>query len=153
MTLATAGALERYGEGTNGAKTLPAHVRERLDYELGVITKTGLPSPKQKFDVVVEATGSSQGLSTAVAMTNPRGTLVMKSTVHDRAAVDFSHIIVQEISLVGSRCGRFEPALKLLKTGKLNLDPMIDSRFSLAQAPQAFERANEKGVLKVLLDG
>lgn len=121
--------------------------------KVGVITKTGVPPAKRKFDVVVEATGSSQGLASAVAMTNARGTVVMKSTVHDRAAVDFSHIIVQEISLIGSRCGRFKPALKLLKSGKLNLDAMIDSRFPLSEAPRAFERANEKGVLKVLLDG
>ena len=86
-------------------------------------------------------------------MTNARGTVVMKSTVHDRAAVDFSHVIVQEISLIGSRCGRFEPAVKLLKSGKLNLDAMIDSRFPLSEAVQAFARASEKGVLKVLLDG
>ena len=118
--------------------------------KVGVTTKLGLP--KGKFDLVVDATGSCAGLSSALAMTNPRGTIVMKSTVHDRAAVDFSHIIVQEITLVGSRCGRFAPALKLLKSGRLNLDAMIDSRFPLAQAPRAFERANEKGVLKVLLD-
>lgn len=118
--------------------------------KVGVTTKLGLP--KGKFDLVVDATGSCAGLSSALAMTNPRGTIVMKSTVHDRAAVDFSHIIVQEITLVGSRCGRFAPALKLLKSGRLNLDAMIDSRFPLAQAPRAFERANEKGVLKVVLD-
>ena len=117
--------------------------------KVGVITK----STKRKFDVVVEATGSSEGLAAAVAMTNARGTVVLKSTVHDPAAVDFSHIIVQEITLVGSRCGRFAPALKLLKSGRLNLDPMIDSRFPLAEARRAFERAHEKGVLKVLLDG
>ena len=121
--------------------------------QLGVIGTVGLPGAKRKFDVVVEATGSSQGLASAVAMTNARGTVVMKSTVHDRAAVDFSHVIVQEISLIGSRCGRLEPAVKLLKSGKLNLDAMIDSRFPLSEAVQAFARASEKGVLKVLLDG
>jgi len=86
-------------------------------------------------------------------MTNPRGTIILKSTVHDRTPVDMAHIIVQEITLIGSRCGRFGPALKLLKSGGLNLDAMIDSRFRLDEAPRAFERANEKGVLKVLLDG
>ena len=125
----------------------------KVSKKLGVIGTVGLPGAKRKFDVVVEATGSSQGLASAVAMTNARGTVVMKSTVHDRAAVDFSHVIVQEISLIGSRCGRFEPALKLLKSGKLNLDAMIDSRFPLSEAVQAFARANEKSVLKVLLDG
>ena len=128
------------------------HVRKlAVSRTLGVIGRTG--EPQGKFDIVVEATGSSAGLASAVAMTNPRGTVVLKSTVHDRAAVDFSHVIVQEITLVGSRCGRFAPALKLLRAGKLNLDAMIDSRFPLSEATRAFERANEKGVLKVLLDG
>ena len=121
--------------------------------KVGVMTKAGLPSAKQKFNLVVEATGSSAGLAAAVNMTHARGTIVLKSTVHDRAAVDFSHLIVQEITLIGSRCGRFAPALQLLKSGRLNLDPMIDSRFPLSEAPAAFARANENGVLKVLLDG
>lgn len=121
--------------------------------KVGVMTKAGLPSANQKFNLVVEATGSSAGLTAAVNMTHARGTIVLKSTVHDRAAVDFSHLIVQEITLIGSRCGRFAPALQLLKSGRLNLDPMIDSRFPLSEAPAAFARANENGVLKVLLDG
>jgi threonine dehydrogenase-like Zn-dependent dehydrogenase len=119
----------------------------------GAVTKVGPPKAGVKFDVVIEVTGSSEGLAAAVEMTNARGTIVLKSTVHDRTPVDMARIIVQEITLVGSRCGRFAPALKLLKSGRLNLDPMIDSRFPLADAPRAFERANEKGVLKVLLDG
>ncbi len=121
--------------------------------KVGVVTKTKLPSANQKFNLVVEATGSSAGLAAAVNMTQARGTIVLKSTVHDRAAVDFSHLIVQEITLIGSRCGRFGPALQLLKSGRMNLDPMIDSRFPLSEAPAAFARASEKGVLKVLLDG
>jgi len=85
---------------------------------MGVIGKVGLPSAKRKFDIVVDATGSSAGLASAVAITNARGTVVLKSTVHDRATVDFSHIIVQEITLVGSRCGRFAPALKTSQVGQ-----------------------------------
>ena len=120
--------------------------------KLGVTTKVGLPKSGTKFSLVVDATGSSAGLASAIAMTQARGTVVLKSTVHDPAAIDMAHVIVQEITLVGSRCGRFAPALKLLKSGQLNLDPMIDSRFSLADAQPAFTRANEPGVLKVLLD-
>jgi threonine dehydrogenase-like Zn-dependent dehydrogenase len=89
----------------------------------------------------------------AVHMTCPRGTLVMKSTVHDRAAIDTAPIIVNEITLVGSRCGRFAPALNLIAGGKLNLDPMIHARYPLRQGPAAFEKAASRGVLKVLLDG
>lgn len=120
---------------------------------VGVKTSTSPPKPSTKFDIVVEATGSAEGFATAARMTNPRGTIVLKSTVHDRTPVDMAHIIVQEITLVGSRCGRFAPALNLLKSKKLNIDPMIHARFPLAEAPRAFERASEKGVLKVLLDG
>jgi alcohol dehydrogenase len=124
-----------------------------ISKKIGVITRRGLPKSGTKFDLVVECTGSSGGLSTAVEMTNARGTIVLKSTVNDRTPVDMASIIVQEITLVGSRCGRFAPALKLLRSGRLNLDPMIDSRFPLAEATRAFERAKEKGVLKVLLNG
>lgn len=118
----------------------------------GVKTRIGAPS-KPTFDIVVDATGSVDGINEAIAMTRSRGTIVLKSTVHNRATLDLAHIIVQELTLVGSRCGRFAPALKLLRSGRLNLDPMIDSRFPLSEAPRAFARAAEKGVLKVLLDG
>lgn len=107
----------------------------------------------EKYRVVVEATGSSEGLRQAVAMTLARGIVVMKSTVHDRVEIDMAPVIVNEITLVGSRCGRFEAALKFLKSGKLNLAPMISDEFPLADAPRAFRRAAEKGVLKVLLRG
>ncbi|HWR51000.1 MAG TPA: alcohol dehydrogenase catalytic domain-containing protein [Bryobacteraceae bacterium] len=104
------------------------------------------------YDWVVEATGSADGLRQAVAMTRPRGTVVMKSTVHEPVAVDMAPVIVNEISLVGSRCGRFEPALALLARGAVRVAPMISERFPLERAPEAFARASEKGILKVLLD-
>ena len=71
--------------------------------------------PVAKYEFVVEATGSSEGLRQAVQMTQPRGTVVMKSTVHGLVSIDTAPVIVNEITLVGSRCGRFEPALKLLE--------------------------------------
>ncbi len=107
--------------------------------------------PCSEYRTVIDATGSASGLRQAVAMTKPRGTVVMKSTVHGEVALDFASVIVNEITLVGSRCGRFEPALELLRTGKVDVSRMIDSRFALADAPQAFKRAASKGVLKVLL--
>jgi alcohol dehydrogenase len=105
------------------------------------------------YDWVVEATGCAEGLRQAVAMTRPRGTVVLKSTVHGAVALDTAPVVVNEITLLGSRCGRFEPALRLLAGGKLRLDEMISDRFPLAQAPRAFARAVEPGVLKVLLHG
>ncbi|MFN0172889.1 MAG: MDR/zinc-dependent alcohol dehydrogenase-like family protein [Bryobacteraceae bacterium] len=107
--------------------------------------------PVSAFDWVVDATGSSEGLRTAVAMTRPRGTLILKSTMHGLVPVDTAPIIVNEITLIGSRCGRMEPALALLKARKLRVDHMITERFELRRAARAFERAAEKGVLKVLL--
>jgi alcohol dehydrogenase len=75
----------------------------------------------------------------------------MKSTVHGLVSIDTAPIIVHEITMVGSRCGRFEPALRLLKSGKVRVASMIHDTFSLKDAPRAFDRAAERGVLKVLL--
>lgn len=107
--------------------------------------------PQHAYSIVVDATGSSAGLEQAVRMTVPRGTVVLKSTVHDRVVIDAAPVIVNEISLVGSRCGRFPPALALLKAARVNVEPLIADRFELKDARQAFARAAERGVLKVLL--
>lgn len=111
----------------------------------------GKKTPTARFDWVVDATGSSEGLATAVQMTRPRGTVVMKSTVHDRVAIDMASVIVPEITLLGSRCGRFAPALKLLKDRKIDVLPMIHDRFPLREFPAAIHRAATRGTLKVLL--
>jgi alcohol dehydrogenase len=103
------------------------------------------------YDWVVEATGSADGLRQAIGMTRPRGTIVMKSTVHEPVSFDMAPVIVNEISLVGSRCGRVPPALALLARGAVNVESMISDRFPLQRAPEAFARASERGVLKVLL--
>jgi alcohol dehydrogenase len=84
-------------------------------------------------------------------MCEPRGTVVMKSTVHGLVQIDTAPAIVNEITLVGSRCGRFEPAIKLLASGKVRVDGMISDRFPLDRAPEAFAAAAKKGVLKILL--
>jgi threonine dehydrogenase-like Zn-dependent dehydrogenase len=110
---------------------------------------SGLPA--SRFDWVVEATGAPEGLGAAIRMARPRGTVIMKSTLHGEVPLDTAPAIVNEITLVGSRCGRFEPALELLAGGRLRLEEMISDRFPLAQAARAFERAAAGGVLKVLL--
>lgn len=107
--------------------------------------------PKRAFDLVVDATGSSSGLLDAVQMVKPRGIVVLKSTVHDAIQLNTAPIIVDEITLIGSRCGRFEPALKMLRKQQVNVKDMVDSEYRLAEAPKAFERAAKKGALKVLL--
>jgi 2-desacetyl-2-hydroxyethyl bacteriochlorophyllide A dehydrogenase len=118
----------------------------------GVSTEqAGKNLPERAYPVVVDATGSAKGLSAAVAMCVPRGTVVMKSTVHGRVRIDTAPVIVNEITLVGSRCGRFEPALRLLQSGRVKVDELISEEFPLDQAPRAFKRAAAKGVMKILL--
>jgi len=117
---------------------------------VGVTGELQVPDTPE-FPYVVDATGSAEGLRQAVALTLPRGTLIMKSTVAQRVEIDTAPIIVNEITLVGSRCGRFAPALELIASGRLNLDPMLSGEFALKDAPAAFARAQERGVLKVLL--
>jgi threonine dehydrogenase-like Zn-dependent dehydrogenase len=107
--------------------------------------------PQLAWPMVVDATGSAEGLRTAIAMCEPRGTVVMKSTVHGLVKLDTAPAIVNEVTLVGSRCGRFEPALRLLSQGKVNVAQMISETFPLAQAKRAFAKATTKGILKVLL--
>jgi alcohol dehydrogenase len=76
----------------------------------------------------------------------------MKSTVHEDVSIDTAHLIVNELILVGSRCGRFEPAIELLRSQKVNVKPMISAKFALRDAEAAFAEAARPGVLKVLLD-
>jgi threonine dehydrogenase-like Zn-dependent dehydrogenase len=125
----------------------------RISESVGVETEIAKSYPLAAFDYVVDATGSTAGLKQAVAMTRPRGTVILKSTVHGLVPIDTAPVIVNELTLVGSRCGRFEPAIKLLKSGKVRVSGMVADRFPLAQAEKAFARAAEPGVLKVLLDG
>ncbi|MBI2149830.1 MAG: zinc-binding dehydrogenase, partial [Acidobacteria bacterium] len=108
--------------------------------------------PEAAYDWVVEATGSRDGLRQAIRMTRPRGSVFMKSTVHGAVRIDAAPVIVNEITLVGSRCGRFEPALNLIQSGKVNVLDMISESMPLSQARRAFARARERGVLKVLLN-
>jgi 2-desacetyl-2-hydroxyethyl bacteriochlorophyllide A dehydrogenase len=113
----------------------------------------GTQMPIAEYEWVVDATGSSEGLKIAASMTRPRGTIILKSTLHGEVAIDTAPVIVNELTLVGSRCGRFEPALALLAAGKINVADMISAQLPLSQAPQAFELAANRGVLKVLLRG
>jgi alcohol dehydrogenase len=107
----------------------------------------------QRFTLVVEATGSAAGLALAQQLAAPRGTVVLKSTFHGAASVETWPIVVHELTLIGSRCGPFSRALKLLRGGgsRIDLRPMITKVFPLAEAPQAIRFASQRGVLKVLL--
>ncbi|MFZ5821029.1 MAG: MDR/zinc-dependent alcohol dehydrogenase-like family protein [Chloroflexota bacterium] len=104
-----------------------------------------------RWDVVVEATGSPDGFRLARRAIRPRGTLVMKSTYKGEMAVNFSSIVVDEIQVVGSRCGPFEPALRLLEKKEVDPSVLVAAEFKLGEALQAFEHAAQPGVLKVLV--
>jgi threonine dehydrogenase-like Zn-dependent dehydrogenase len=104
-----------------------------------------------RWDVVVEATGSPSGFSLARQAIRPRGTLVLKSTYKGELNVNFSSIVVDEINIVGSRCGPFEPALRLMESKQVDPTVLIMDEFELSDALKAFERAAGAGVLKVLV--
>jgi threonine dehydrogenase-like Zn-dependent dehydrogenase len=103
------------------------------------------------FDVVVEASGGPAGFDLALDLLRPQGRLVLKSTFHGATPVDAARVVVEEISVIGSRCGRFAPALELLARGAVDVGPLISEVISLDRAEDAMRRAAAPGVLKVLL--
>ena len=115
-------------------------------------TLDALPrSAAREFDVAVEASGSPAGFALALSLLRPRGTLVLKSTFHGTTEVDAARLVVDEISVVGSRCGRFRPALELLRRDAVDVESLITEAHPLAEGVRALERAAAPGVLKVLL--
>lgn len=109
------------------------------------------PLPLQRADVAVECTGSPTGFVEALRLLRPRGTLVLKSTYHGELSVDMSGLVIDEITVIGSRCGPFAPALRLMATGLVDPRPLISAILPLDEAEVAFSRAAAPGVLKVLL--
>ncbi len=124
----------------------------RIAHHVGVITgHANHAASKAPYAWVVDATGNPEGLRRAVEIAEPQGTIVMKSTVHGEVPIDSAPIIVNELTLVGSRCGRMEAALPLLEKSEIPVEKMIAGEFPLQQADRAFARAAERGVLKILL--
>ncbi|MCA1817598.1 MAG: alcohol dehydrogenase catalytic domain-containing protein [Acidobacteria bacterium] len=134
--------------GKHDAKLGIARRRGVETVRLDQLNAAKLPRP---FDVVVEATGSPSGFDLALGILRPRGTLVLKSTFHGATEFDASRVVVGEIAVVGSRCGRFAPALELLKADRVDVESLIGCEFPLAEGVGAMARAAEAGVLKVLL--
>jgi threonine dehydrogenase-like Zn-dependent dehydrogenase len=114
---------------------------------------TGLVSDFEdnSFDFVVEATGNQGGFATSLRLVRPRGTLILKSTFADKVQLDLTKLVVSEINVVGSRCGPFAPALRLLQRGQVDVLSLIDGRYPLSQALAAFAHAAQPGVHKILL--
>jgi threonine dehydrogenase-like Zn-dependent dehydrogenase len=117
----------------------------------GIATQQGSPGLSVQADVVVDCTGNPEGFAMARKMVKPRGTLVLKSTFEGQNEVSLTSMVVDEISLVGSRCGPFAPALRLLEMGLVDVESLITAVHSLDEALEALERARNRHSLKVLL--
>ncbi len=136
-----------------GDLTVVGRHREKL----AILARRGIPTALESeaegltADVVVECTGKPEGFAAARRILRPRGTLVLKSTYHGRVEADLTGLVVDEITLAGSRCGPFPPALRLLQRGLVDVLPLVSAVYPLAQGVEAFARAAEPGVLKVLL--
>ena len=130
--------------------------RSRRPLELlaarGIRTGTAEAVAERGADVAVECTGNPEGLEIARRAVRPRGTIVLKSTYHGRASVDLAPIVVDEITVVGSRCGPFAAALDLLARGAVDPRPLIDERYRLTEAVAAIEHAARPGTLKILVE-
>jgi threonine dehydrogenase-like Zn-dependent dehydrogenase len=110
------------------------------------------PPPDRAADIVVDCTGSATGLPTALRMVRPRGTIVLKTTVAGEQTMAWAPMVIDEVTLIGSRCGPFDQAIAALAQERVDVRSLITDRFALTDGVRALERAQEKGVLKVLLD-
>jgi threonine dehydrogenase-like Zn-dependent dehydrogenase len=125
--------------------------------KMAIVAKLGveairLDAPKPAgFDVVIEASGSGSGFATALDLVRPRGKIVLKSTFEGKPTWQAARIVVDEISIIGSRCGRLAPAIELLASKRVDVDDLISEELPLEKGVDALERAGQKGVLKVLL--
>jgi len=124
-------------------------IAERRGIETNTIDKA--QQRKGEFGVVVEASGSPTGFTLAVELLHPRGVVVLKSTFHGATEIDAAPLVVNEITIVGSRCGRFAPALELLNQNAIDVDSLVSEKFALSDGVSAMRRAAERDVMKVLL--
>jgi len=118
----------------------------------GIATVTAEEIEPRRYDVVVEATGSPSGFELAHSAIRPRGTLVLKSTYGGEISIALAPFVVDEITIIGSRCGPFAPALRLLERGDVDVTPLIGERFPLDRAIEAMDAAARPGTMKVLVE-
>jgi threonine dehydrogenase-like Zn-dependent dehydrogenase len=144
QTLALTGC-ELLTIGRHGDKL--AHLADR-----GIRTGLEADITPRSFDLAVECTGNPAGFATALSALRPRSTLVLKSTYAGKLELDASAIVVDEISVVGSRCGAFAPAIEQLATHQVDISYLIQGRYSLSHGLAAFDRAQQRGTMKILLE-
>lgn len=107
---------------------------------------------EKEYDIVVDATGSGKGFDTALQVIRPRGRLVMKTTVAASKEMNLAPVVIDELRIIGSRCGPFEPALRALSSGAVDVEPLISHVYGFDRAKEAFLRVQERGTLKVLIE-
>ena len=128
-------------------KTKLTHLEKfEIQTKIGIVS-----SDEQSFDFVVEATGNNSGFADTMKLVKPRGTVILKSTIASRENLDLTPTVVNEITLIGSRCGLFEPAIDALAMGIISVDSLIDSTFPLEKFSDAIEHAKKPDTLKVFL--
>ncbi|MFW5957724.1 MAG: MDR/zinc-dependent alcohol dehydrogenase-like family protein [Desulfosalsimonas sp.] len=118
----------------------------------GDSTEAADPMPCGPFDIVVEATGSPDGIQDALSLVRAEGTVIAKTTSHSRSRIDLSKVVVNEIHLLGSRCGDINLALRYLENWLVDVKPLVEKIYSFSDFTEAFDHAGRKGSLKVLLD-
>lgn len=119
--------------------------------KLGINARVGSNGLERDFDVVVDCAGSPEGFSEALALVKPRGTIVVKTTAAGKGALSLNSVVIDEITVIGSRCGPFKPAIDALAGRKVDVRPLISAVYPLEEGVEAFKRAGESGVVKVLV--
>ncbi len=138
---------------TGCSLTVAGRHRERFSMMEGLSLRPALIDdvPERSFDFVVDCTGSPKGLDLALGLVVPRGTVVLKTTLAEKRAVDLNRVVIDEVTLVGSRCGPFAPAIEALERGDVKVRPLVQEIMPVEAGQEAFELAARRGALKVIL--
>jgi alcohol dehydrogenase len=134
--------------------TVLGHHEDKLDIlrARGIAACRATEAPGVRYRLVVEATGSPEGLRQALELVAPRGTVVLKTTVARESTLALSPIVIEEVTIVGSRCGPMRTALRWLAEGKVEVEPLIEAIYPLEEGIEAFRHASRRGALKVLIE-
>jgi threonine dehydrogenase-like Zn-dependent dehydrogenase len=119
--------------------------------ELGIRTELSSEFTGKDMDMVIECSGSGSGMETALKTVRPRGKIIIKTTIAERGHIDLNRVVINELSLIGSRCGPFPEAINAIGSGKVKLSPLISAEYSIVEGVRAFAHASERGALKVIL--
>ncbi len=133
--------------------TVIGHYDEKLAIlgKLGIKTELSSSYEEPEFDIVVECTGSRSGIDTALNIVRPKGQIILKTTVAKNNSFNLNHIVINELSLIGSRCGPFKPAIQAIKSGAIDLSSLISNIYPLDDGLKALKYASKKGMIKVIL--